>query len=143
MRQQSTVDLHLLCWKQDRVLLQLRQNTGYCDGNFHLPAGHLEAGESVITGMRREAKEELGIEVQESDLTLTFTLHQNSAGSRIGLFFGASTWSGTPAITELDKCAALEWFSLQSLPENLVPYAAFALREIAVGKRLGLYGWNN
>lgn len=141
MRQQSIIDLHLICREGDKVLLQLRQNTGYADGNYHLPAGHLEAGEDAITGICREAMEELGIDLHKPSLFLSFTLHQNSGGSRIGLFFEADRWSGTPLNREAGKCAELAWFSLSQLPGNTVPYARFSLMEMAAGRRFGTFGW--
>ncbi|HEY6314153.1 MAG TPA: NUDIX domain-containing protein [Streptosporangiaceae bacterium] len=48
-RYKVTGDVHLVLLDDDgRVLLGRRKNTGFADGCYHLPAGHLEAGESVI-----------------------------------------------------------------------------------------------
>lgn len=54
-------DVHLLLINSaGEVLFGRRQNTGYRDGAWHLPSGHLEAGESLVTALIREAREELG-----------------------------------------------------------------------------------
>ena len=59
-------DVHLvLVNRAGRVLFGQRQNTGYEDGAWHLPSGHLEAGESVVAALIREAKEEAGIVIDE------------------------------------------------------------------------------
>lgn len=47
------------------ILLALRKNTGYRDGKYELPGGHVEEGEDLMQAMVREAKEELMIEVKE------------------------------------------------------------------------------
>ena len=46
--------------KED-VLLALRKNTGYNDGEYELPGGHVDAGEDIINAMIREAKEDVMI----------------------------------------------------------------------------------
>ncbi len=137
----SIVDLHLLFRRGDTLLLQLRQNTGYGDGCYHLPAGHLEEGENVLEAACREASEELGIVTDPADLDLKFLLHQYSKGSRIGFFFEVTRWSGTLAIREPEKCAALEWFRQTGLPANMIPYARYALEEINSGRTHGIFGW--
>ena len=47
-RYQVTVDVHVILERADDVLLCLRRGTGYRDGWYCLPSGHLEAGETVI-----------------------------------------------------------------------------------------------
>ncbi|HWA43079.1 MAG TPA: NUDIX domain-containing protein [Hypericibacter adhaerens] len=140
-RPSVVVDLHLVLMKSDQVLLGLRQGTGYCDGMYHLPAGHLEAGETVMEGTIREAREELGVGLRAADLRLDYVLHHRSNSDRMALFFSASRWSGEPTNREPDKCEALAWFPLDRLPPNMVPYAAHALSGIRNGERLGFYGW--
>ena len=142
LKANSIVDVHLLIWQGDKLLLQLRQNTGYGDGSYHLPAGHLEEGETVLEASCREALEELGIVIASTDLNFNYLLHQHSSGSRIGLFFGVNCWSGVPKIQEPDKCEELAWFSSRSLPTNMIPYARHALKEIELGRTLGVFGWS-
>jgi 8-oxo-dGTP diphosphatase len=43
------------------ILLLERSGTGYADGQLCPPSGHLEAGESVVQGAIREAREETGV----------------------------------------------------------------------------------
>src|SRR3989344_4788840 len=44
-----------------KILLSRRFQTGWEDGNYGLPAGHGEDGETMREGVRREAREEIGI----------------------------------------------------------------------------------
>ena len=60
--------VHLILIENERVLLLRRYNTGYEDGNYSVPAGHVEEDEDVIKAMQREAFEEIGIKIKKEDL---------------------------------------------------------------------------
>src|SRR5260221_9756555 len=134
------VDLHLILRQDVRILFGLRRNTGFSDGMYHLPAGHLEDEETVSAGAIREAKEELGIDIDPADLHLVHVMHQRSG--RLSLFFEVRKWSGDLANAEPDKCAALDWIPIDHLPNNMVTYAAVALQLIRNGENVGTYGWD-
>lgn len=123
---------YLLLRRDDQVLLQLRSNTGYRDGHWAAGAGgHVEAGESVWRAACREAFEELGVEVEESQIEPVTTLHRTARGSdrrgdetdeRVDFFFGTRNWQGKPRTLEPEKSAGLDWFGLDELPEPVVPH---------------------
>lgn len=52
------------------VLLHRRCNTGYMDGRYDLPSGHVEKGEPLLRAAVRELREETGVTVLEEDLRL-------------------------------------------------------------------------
>jgi mutator protein MutT len=106
--------------REDRVLLMRRAGTGFFDGLYSLPGGHVEEGESIATAARREMSEELGVSV--TTLTTLGVVHRRSDTNRIDFFMRAIEWSGEPVIAEPDKCDALEWFQRTDLPDELVPY---------------------
>jgi 8-oxo-dGTP pyrophosphatase MutT (NUDIX family) len=60
--------VYLLLKRDDEILLLLRQNTGYQDGNWSVVAGHVEEGEGIIDALVREAKEEADIDITGNDL---------------------------------------------------------------------------
>jgi 8-oxo-dGTP pyrophosphatase MutT (NUDIX family) len=47
MHARMSAAVHLLLIKNDQILLLRRFNTGWQDGFYSLPAGHVDAGESV------------------------------------------------------------------------------------------------
>ncbi|MBB2745210.1 UNVERIFIED_ORG: 8-oxo-dGTP pyrophosphatase MutT (NUDIX family) [Microbispora rosea subsp. rosea] len=123
-RYRPVVDVHLMLTDGEKVLLGRRQGTGYADGEWQImPSGHLEEGESVVDTAVREAREELGVEVD--DCEVVHVMHHRNAGgtARIGMFLVPRSITGTPVNAEPHKCAELAWFPLDRLPEQTVPYA--------------------
>lgn len=125
---------------KNQILLAKRQNTGYMDGLWALPAGHLEKGETLEDAVKREAEEEIGVE--PIDCQYIYTLHRIAAeniGQKdyLDFFFVASEYEGKIENKEPEKCSELNWFNLDDLPEDIVPYISLALDNIKSG-RLGL-----
>ena len=59
-----------------QILLQKRKNTGYMDGKYDMAcSGHLEKRETLSQAVVREAKEEIGITINEMDLELVSVIH--------------------------------------------------------------------
>lgn len=99
-----------------------RRNTGWCDGDYDVPAGHLDPGEHLLAGLQREAREEVGIEFDVDDAVFVHLSHALDLDSDyVQAFFEVRRWSGEPRIAEPDKCDELAWFSLDRLPSNLTP----------------------
>lgn len=139
----SVIGVHLILQLEDRVLLGLREGTGWRDGHYHVPAGHLEAGETVTAGAVREAKEELGLSLREQDLELVHTVHHWTAEDdpRLQLFFRVRSWVGEPVNMEPHKCAGLGWYPLGELPEPMVDFTAVALKTFPQGIAFSCVGW--
>ena len=140
----SIVDLYVLLQRPDGLILLLeRSGTGYADGQLCPPSGHLEAGESVVQGVVREAREETGVLIEPGDLAFKHVIHhRNPLGqARIGFFFATSRWQGEPVNTEPHKCAGLHWVDPGRPPANTVPYTAAALAAITRGAPFSLNGW--
>ncbi|WP_412538434.1 NUDIX domain-containing protein [Longispora sp. K20-0274] len=143
-RYRSIVDLHVVLRHPDgRILLAQRANTGYADGHWHLPSGHLEPGESLEEGAAREAGEELGIDIAPGDLRLVHVMHHKAPGEepRVGCFFDTDRWAGEPVNAEPEKCSGLRWVDPTDLPEPMVEYARAALSEIAAGSGYTAHGF--
>jgi 8-oxo-dGTP diphosphatase len=136
-------DVHLLLLDSaDRALFVLRQNTGLMDGTYHLPAGHLEAGESVVEAVIREAREEVGVTIEPEDLEFVHVMHSPVTGGRASFFFRARQWKGIPVNREPHKCGGLRWFPLDELPEAMISFCRVAIGRIAVGDPFSACGWN-
>lgn len=135
-------DVHLLLINSTgEVLFGQRQNTGYEDGAWHLPSGHLEAGESVIAALIREAREEIGVTIAEQEVEFAHVMHNSSGGGRVAFFFVVRSWAGEPENREPDKCSRVDWFSPSNLPYDLIPYCRAALEWIAANHCFSVYGW--
>lgn len=119
--------VHVVLERDARVLMMRRAGTGFFDGLYSLPGGHLEAGESVRMAAVRELFEETGIEVVPDALVHLGVVHRLSDTNRIDFFVGATQWRGTPCIREPHKCDDLVWIDRDHLPDRVVPYVRAAL----------------
>lgn len=127
--------------RDGKILLSRRKNTGYADGMYSLPAGHVEDGESLTTCVVREAKEEIGVTIDPLDLQLVHTMHRFETDIRMDFFFIVHKWSGEPTNCEPEKCDDLEWFAVSALPTNIVPYIRAAIENWEKGIIYSERGW--
>lgn len=126
------------------ILLLQRKNTGYGNGWYSLVAGHVEDGESTMTAMVREAKEESDIVLDPRDVSLAHTSHYTSdvdGYKALMCFFVAEKWGGEIKNMEPEKCSDLSWFPIDNLPENTIPYIRQALEHIHDGVTYSEFGW--
>lgn len=115
--------VYLVLLADEKILLSRRYNTGYFDGYYSFPAGHLDGGETLKQAMVRETKEETGIVLDPAGLELIHIMNRRIPDNeRIDFFFTTKKWQGEPKILEPDKCNDLSWFRLGNLPENIIPY---------------------
>lgn len=138
----NTASAYLILQKGDHVLLGLRKNTGYSDGLWGLPAGHVEDGETAREAMAREAKEELGITIDPKHLIPAHVIHRQSNRINIDFFFSCSKWDGEIENRELEKCEKLQFFPLSNLPENSMAYNKTALAKLSQGEFYSELGWD-
>jgi ADP-ribose pyrophosphatase YjhB (NUDIX family) len=135
-------DVHLLLLDPSgRALFGLRQNTGLLDGTYHLPAGRVQAGESVVQAVIRKAKEELGVTIEPEHLEFAHVMHSPVTGGRASFFFCARQWHGMPVNREPRKCSGLRWLPLDELPDSINSYCRAALEHIAAGNPFSLCDW--
>lgn len=126
---------YALLERDGKVLFVLRANTGFMDGKYGLPAGHVEEGESFSQAAVREAKEEVGISLSADDAIPMIAMQRLSEGDvRVDVFFEFKNWTGEPINNEPDKHSEIAWFSLDNLPENIMDYHKHALEEFSRGK---------
>ncbi|HUS26057.1 MAG TPA: NUDIX domain-containing protein [Nevskiaceae bacterium] len=128
----------------DKVLLLKRANTGYRDGEYSMPSGHVDGGEPAVVAAAREAKEEVGVTIDPTDLKLVHTQHrlaEEGDHERISLYFEATKWQGEPVNAEPHKCSGLLWADMAALPKNLVPELQEFLRHWERGSNYGHFGF--
>ena len=128
------VAVHLILFRDNDVLLLRRANSPWRNGWYSVIAGHVDGNETIAHAMVREALEEGGLTVQESDMRFVHVLHRISKDSEyIDYFFIPEKYSGEPKNMEPDKCDDLSWFPLDQLPENTIPYIRQAIERIRAG----------
>lgn len=137
----ASVNAYLILKKDNKVLLHLRQNTGYCDGMWSLVAGHVEDGEPATAAMIREAQEEIGIQLEPSQLKVVHVLHRQTNRLNVDIFFSCSGWQGDIRNCEPEKCEKLEFFSEEALPSNIVEYNRAVLKAVLNGEFYSEEGW--
>jgi mutator protein MutT len=133
--------VYLMLIKDGQILLSRRYNTGFCDGQYSLPAGHLDGNETFIQALIREVKEEIGIILNPVKLKLVHTMSRKSTEERVDFFFITEEYDGEPKIMEPEKCDDLSWFSLGNLPENTIPYIRQAIESVQNNIFYSEHGW--
>lgn len=104
-----------------RLVLLGRKRRGVGLGKVIAPGGHVEPGETVLAAAVREAEEEVGVQVAETDASLVAVLRYRFP-SRPALdaevhAFVAQMWSGAVlASEELEP----RWYLAASLPLDLM-----------------------
>lgn len=129
-RNKAVPAVYLFLEKEGKILLHLRQNTGYMDGNWDVPAGHVEESELPTAAMVREAKEEIGITLRPEDLKPALAMYKvkhDTTGDRADYFFRATRWEGEITNMEPQKCADIKWFDPTMLPLNMTPHIREAI----------------
>jgi 8-oxo-dGTP diphosphatase len=139
-RFKASVSVFAIVRRDDRVLMVLRSGTGWMDGYWSLPAGAMDGGEVAPVAAARELREEVSIVVASGALVLAHTQQNFTHGDEwLGLYFEASDVTGSPAVMEPDKHAAVEWFAVDTLPAKTVPYVRMALEAIQDGDLFSTY----
>jgi ADP-ribose pyrophosphatase YjhB (NUDIX family) len=103
----------------DRVLLSERAIEPF-RGDWDIPGGFLEAGEDPIDGVRREVREETGLEVELEGPFAVFVdryPYGKELDYTLNLYYLARIVSGDPR--PADDVSSLRWFPIDSPPERI------------------------
>jgi len=143
MTQRATfpTTVHLFFFREDQVLLIRRYNTGFADGQYSVPAGHLDGDETVIAAAAREAEEEIGVLLELECIHFSHVMHRMDGEERVDFFVNVSEWNGEPVNAEPDKCDEIRWVNVHDLPANTVPYIRKALHNHLHGIKFDEFGW--
>lgn len=132
--------------KQNRILMIRRHNTGWRDGEYTLPSGHIDAGETAIQACIHESLEEVGLNIYPEYLKLKNITQFQGLTSKdhnyINFFFECSKYDGCPVIGEPDKCDDMLWLKeseLSKLP--IIDSVKFSLTQAINGVQYSYWGF--
>jgi 8-oxo-dGTP diphosphatase len=146
-RYRLKVGVFLVLIENNEVLLLRRFQTGIGDGQYVVPMGGLDEGETVTEAVIREAREEANLVYKPEDLTVAHVMHglhhfpTGEAFEQIHVFFLAEHHDGVIKNMEPEKADELAFYSLDALPPQTEPFIRQALDSIFMGQYFSEYGW--
>lgn len=131
--------------KDGKVAFVKRSHTGWMDGYYGLPSGKAEEEEAASACAVREAKEEIGVDIDPNALKPVLVIHRLNKGDHapewIDIFFEVERWEGTATNVETDKHSELAWLDLNNLPNDVIPPVKAGLEALLEGKSYLEYSW--
>ena len=112
--------------RNDGRILAIRRRD---NGHWEPPGGVLELGESIEEGLRREVREETGLEIEPERLT---GVYKNMARGVVALVFRCHATDGEPSTTA--EAQELRWLEAADVPELMdEAYAVRILDAVSAG----------
>jgi 8-oxo-dGTP diphosphatase len=108
----------ILLEKEGKYLFLRRKYTGWNDGKLTLPSGHIDQGEGVRRAGAREAEEEVGIIINETDLE--FIHAHYCLDTYTNFYFKAIKWDGEPVLNEPHLASELVWLSENEIDNDVI-----------------------
>lgn len=107
--------------EEGQILLMRRGPTAKNErGSWALPGGTLDFGETLQEGIKRETREELGIEIAITGMLPAFDhIIQEESQHWVTNIFLAKITEGIPKILEPEKCDTFDWFFFDELPSPM------------------------
>ena len=123
-------------WREGRLLLQQRSD----GGQWGLPGGSVEIGESVSEALSREVSEETGLRVQAGRLIGVYSdpafqvlrYPDGRVWQYVNLCFECAIVGGE--LTVSSETLALDFFVPEHLPSTLLPMHHIRIRDAMLGR---------
>jgi 8-oxo-dGTP diphosphatase len=114
-----------------RVLVTQRKTGTHLAGAWEFPGGKVEPGEDPREALRRELREELGIDARVGEIVdVTFHRYEEADKAVLLLFFEAARAPGSPDPQAVDV-AAFRWAGARDLdPAAFPPADVEVLRKV-------------
>lgn len=107
--------------KDGKIAILQRQNTWYYDGGYCFPAWHIEEWETATQAMIREIDEEVGVVVNEEDITPIVILQRIADREYFDVCYMVKKREWEPHNKEENKASWLFRFDRESIPDYVAP----------------------
>jgi len=122
--------------KGEILLSKRSKNTRNEHGKWEAPGGQVHFGETREQAIKREIREELGIEIEIIRvLNVADEILKKDKQHWLPTTFLVKIKRGKPKIMEPEKCDEIGWFSLNKIPRNLSYITSLDLKEYRKIKR--------
>jgi 8-oxo-dGTP diphosphatase len=131
------IGVGVVVWHGARVLL-VRRGRPPRAGQWSLPGGGQQLGETVAEAARREVLEEAGLEIELGEIIATIDLIERDQGGRVRYHYTLIDFTAeavTPALTPGDDAADARWFALDELAGLGLWSETVRVIELAAGQR--------
>lgn len=109
-----------------QVILALKDKPEWQKGKYNFPGGHIESGESGMNCICREFAEECGLNTMPFDWKEIGVMNNPFQRYYVNIFSGIYR-PGMGELTRMEEDLPVEWFYIQTLPENMVPNLRFLI----------------
>ncbi len=131
--QRPKVGVGVMIFKDGKVLLGKRISS-HGVNEYSFPGGHVEYLESFEDCVRREVREECGLEIQNIQFVCVSNIVDYKPKHFITLSFSAEWESGEPHVLEPEKCENWDWYSLTDLPDPIFSFSQKVIEAYQTGK---------
>lgn len=127
------VGIGVMVFKGNKVLMHKRKGS-HGEGEYAFPGGHLEHGESLEQCVRREVKEETGIEIKSIKFQFLANVKKYNPKHYVHLGFTARWRKGETKNLEPEKSEEWFWCSFNRVPKPIFEMARLAFVSFKTGK---------
>jgi ADP-ribose pyrophosphatase len=115
---------------KETLLVKRTTKTRNEAGFWSKPGGGVEFGERVENAVKREIKEELGVDIEIIKfLGFTDSIMENDKQHWISFNYLAKIKGGELENLEPEKHEEIKWFGIDSLPDNVNQYTKESIKE--------------
>lgn len=100
--------------EKDGKYLLVQEAKAKCRGKWNLPAGHLDVGESLQDGAKREIKEETGCDVELAGVCQIGSRRRTDLAFAT-VIFAARIINESIKILDLEEILDIKWFSYEEI----------------------------
>lgn len=122
------VSVEGLIYNNKNEVLLMKRSPSIAYGNMYcLPGGHLENNETIVEGMIRELKEEIGVVFNENELELVKVINRTIKDDNyIDFIFKGYLKDRRVFNLEKEKCTRIIYRKIDKMPDNAIPVLKMA-----------------